>query len=366
MKEDAKAKNERMPSEQAVLDALRRVMDPDLHKDIVALEFVKELRVDGGNVSFTIELTTPACPVKQELEQQARTAVLSVEGVRNVEVRMTSRVSAGRTGSRQEVTGVKNIIAVGSGKGGVGKSTVTVNLAVALARTGAQVGLLDADIYGPNIPLMIGIEGQPRAVNKRIQPLANFGVKVMSMGFLAAQDTPVIWRGPMLHNVIQQFVRQVDWGELDYLLVDLPPGTGDVQLSLTQTVPLMGAIVVTTPQDVALQDARKAIMMFRQVRVEILGIVENMSYFECPNCSTRTDIFNHGGGAATALQYDVPFLGEVPLALGIRQAGDEGKPIVLHGSASAAGEAFERIAANVAAQVSIANLAAGANTVVIE
>ncbi len=358
-------KKERTPEELAILDALRSVMDPDLHKDIVALDFVKDLRVDRGNVSFTIELTTPACPVKQELEQQARAAAMSVEGVRNVDIRMSSKVSAGRTGSRQEVPGVKNIVAVGSGKGGVGKSTVTVNLAVALARTGARVGLLDADIYGPNIPLMIGIEGQPRAVNQRIQPLTNFDVKVMSMGFLASQDTPVIWRGPMLHNVIQQFVHQVDWGELDYLLVDLPPGTGDVQLSLTQTVPLMGAIVVTTPQDVALQDARKAIMMFRQVRVEILGIVENMSYFECPNCETRTHIFHHGGGAATALQYDVPFLGEVPLALGIRQAGDDGKPIVLGDPGSAAGQAFEQIAANVAAQVSIANLS-GANQVVIE
>jgi ATP-binding protein involved in chromosome partitioning len=344
------------PLEQGILDALRTVKDPDLHRDIVTLGFVKDLKADQGKVSFTIELTTPACPAKKQLEEQARQAVLQVKGVSDVEILMSSRVAAAKQGAgRQEIPGVKNIVAVGSGKGGVGKSTVTVNLAVALADSGAKVGLLDADIYGPNVPLMIGITGQPRAENDKIQPLANFGVKVMSMGFLAAEDTPMIWRGPMLHNVIQQFIRQVDWGELDYLLVDLPPGTGDVQLSLTQTVPLMGAVVVTTPQDVALQDARKAIMMFRQVRVEILGLVENMSYFECPKCSTRTNIFNHGGGELTARKYEVPFLGEVPLSVGIREGGDKGKPIVLAEPASPAGKAFAQIAANVAAQVSIAN-----------
>ena len=345
------------PLEQKVLDALRSVKDPDLHKDIVSLNFIKDLKVEPNRASFTIELTTPACPVKKQMEDQAREAVLRVKGIREVDIRMSASVTAGRRGAaKQEIAGVRNIIAVGSGKGGVGKSTVTVNLAVALARAGAKVGLMDADIYGPNIPLMIGITGQPHAVNERIQPLANFGVKVMSMGFLTGQDTPVIWRGPMLHNVIQQFVRQVDWGELDYLLVDLPPGTGDVQLSLTQTVPLMGAVVVTTPQDVALQDARKAIMMFRQVHVEILGIVENMSYFECPKCGTHTNIFNHGGGAATARKYDVPFLGEVPISVGIREGGDDGRPIVLSDSESQSGRAFAQIASNVAAQVSIANV----------
>ncbi len=342
--------------EHEVLDALRLVKDPDLHKDIVALNFIKNLKIAEGKVSFTIELTTPACPVKQEMENQARAAVMRVKGVHEVDIQMSSRVAAARGGlGKQEIVGVKNIVAVGSGKGGVGKSTVTANLAVALAKAGAKVGLLDADIYGPNIPLMMGITGQPLAINQRIQPLTRFDVKVMSMGFLASEDTPLIWRGPMLHNVIQQFVRQVDWGELDYLMVDLPPGTGDVQLSLTQTVPLMGAVVVTTPQDVALQDARKAIMMFRQVRVEILGIVENMSYFECPNCSTRTPIFNHGGGRITAEKYEVPFLGEVPLDLGIREGGDKGTPIVLSKSSSPAGKAFAQVAANVAAQVSIAN-----------
>ncbi len=342
--------------ELAVLEALRTIKDPDLHKDIVALNFVKNLRALDGRVSFTIELTTPACPVKKDMERWAREAVGKIAGVREVEIQMTSAVTTGsQVAGKQSIPGVKNIIAVGSGKGGVGKSTVTVNLAVALAGTGARVGLMDADVYGPNIPLMLGVSGQPRAVENRIKTLSNYGVCVMSMGFLAAEDTPLIWRGPMLHSVIQQFVRQVDWGNLDYLLIDLPPGTGDVQLSLTQTVPLMGAVVVSTPQDVALLDARKAIQMFRQVRVEILGIVENMSYFQCPNCQHRTNVFSHGGGVETAAKYGVPFLGEVPLDIAVREGGDAGKPIVLSAPDSPAAKAFSQIAANVAAQVSIAN-----------
>jgi ATP-binding protein involved in chromosome partitioning len=349
--------NDRTPLEQAVLNALRTVMDPDLHKDIVTLNFVKDLRIDDGNVSFAIELTTPACPMKKEMEQWAREAVLKVNGVRDVQIQMTSAVPKGTAGAgKQSIDGVKNIVAVGSGKGGVGKSTVTVNLAVALAQAGAKVGLMDADIYGPNVPLMMGIVGRPHAIDDRIQTLSNYGVRVMSMGFLTGDDTPLIWRGPMLHSVIQQFLRQVDWGELDYLLIDLPPGTGDVQLSITQTVPLMGAIVVSTPQDVALQDARKAILMFRQVRVDILGIVENMSYFQCPKCNERTHIFSHGGGATTAANYGVPFLGEVPLNVSLREGGDRGKPIVAADPDSPVAQAFKQIAEKVAAQVSIANL----------
>lgn len=342
--------------EKAVLEALRQVTDPDLHRDIVALDFVKDLRVDRGRVTFTLELTTPACPVRKELEEQARGAVLGVDGIRSVEVNLTSRVPESPAGGRQAVAGVKNIIAVGSGKGGVGKSTVTVNLAVALANTGAKVGLLDADVYGPNVPMMLGIAGRPHAVDNRIQPLSNYGVSVMSMGFLTTDDTPVIWRGPMLHSVITQFVRQVDWGELDYLLVDLPPGTGDVQLTLTQTVPLMGAVVVSTPQDVALQDARKAILMFRQVRVEVLGIVENMSYFECPRCHERTEVFSHGGGETTATRYEVPFLGEIPLDVSIRLGGDSGKPIVAGMPDSPVAHAFVAIAGSVARRISTVNL----------
>ena len=354
------------PSEKSILDALRTVKDPDLHKDIVTLNFIKDLTIEGGKVSFTIELTTPACPVKDQMQQWARKAVLKVEGVSEVDIRMTASVSRGAgAAGKQDIEGVKNIIAVGSGKGGVGKSTVTVNLAVALAQTGASVGLLDADIYGPNVPMMMGISGRPYAVEDRIQPLSNYGVRVMSMGFLTSDDTPLIWRGPMLHNVIQQFLRQVDWGQLDYLLIDLPPGTGDVQLSLTQTVPLMGAIVVSTPQDVALQDARKAILMFKQVRVEVLGIVENMSYFQCPKCNERTHIFSHGGGADTAAKFGVPFLGEVPLNISVREGGDAGKPVVAGDIGSPAAKAFTEIAEKVAVRVSIANLS-NSNTMIIE
>jgi len=358
--------NDHTALEQAVLNALRTVNDPDLNKDIVTLNFVKDLKIDSGIASFTIELTTPACPVRNEMKQWARDAVLGVKGIRDVKIQMTSAVSHGPAAvGKQAIEGVKNIVAVGSGKGGVGKTTVTVNLAVSLAQTGAAVGLLDADIYGPNVPLMMGIEGRPHAIEDRIQTLSNYGVRVMSMGFLTSDDTPLIWRGPMLHSVIQQFIRQVDWGELDYLLIDLPPGTGDVQLSLTQTVPLMGAIVVSTPQDVALQDARKAIQMFRQVHVEVLGIVENMSYFQCPHCSERTHIFSHGGGAATAAKYDVPFLGEVPINVSIREGGDAGKPVVAMEPGSTGAQAFAQIAERVAAQVSIANLNSQ-NTMIIE
>ncbi len=341
-----------------MLKALETVQDPDLNRDIVSLNFIKNLKVENGTASFTIELTTPACPVKKEMEQWAREAVLKVDGIREVQIQMSSAVpkGAGAGEGKQSIDGVKNIVAVGSGKGGVGKSTVTVNLAVALAQSGAKVGLMDADIYGPNVPLMMGISGQPHAIDNRIQTLSNYGVRVMSMGFLTDDDTPLIWRGPMLHNVIQQFIRQVDWGELDYLLIDLPPGTGDVQLSITQTVPLTGAVVVSTPQDVALQDARKAIFMFRQVRVEVLGIVENMSYFQCPGCGERTHIFGHGGAAATAGKFGVPFLGEVPLASALREGGDSGKPIVAGDPDSPTARAFVQIAQKVAARVSVANL----------
>ena len=354
------------PVEKAVIEALRSVKDPDLRRDVVSLNFIKNLKVEGGKASFTLELTTPACPARKDMEQSAREAVLKVAGIREVDVRVTAAVTAGgQATGKQTIPGVKNIIAVGSGKGGVGKSTVTANLAVALAQTGASVGLMDSDVYGPNIPLMMGITGRPRAIENRIQPLSNYGVRVMSMGFLTDEDTPLIWRGPMLHSVIQQFVRQVDWGDLDYLLVDLPPGTGDVQLSLTQTVPLMGAVVVSTPQDVALQDARRAILMFRQVRVEILGIIENMSYFQCPHCNQRTEIFSHGGGSATAAKYGVPFLGEVPLDVAVRKGGDKGRPIVLADAGSPVSKAFCEIAGNVAAQVSIAN-SRGLSTMIIE
>jgi len=240
------------------------------------------------------------------------------------------------------IPGVKNLIAVGSGKGGVGKTTVAVNLAIALARSGQKVGLLDADVYGPNVPLMMGVRAQPHAIGERIQPIEKNGVRIMSMGFLNPGDKPLVWRGPMLHSVIQQFLRSVDWGELDYLVIDLPPGTGDVQLSLIQTAPLTGAVVVTTPSDVSLEDARKAINMFQQVRVPLLGVVENMSYLECPHCKERIDVFSHGGGKKTAEMMNVPFLGELPLDPAVRIGGDSGQPVTLGDTGAAPFEAIAR------------------------
>ena len=347
---------DKTPQDREVFEALGTVMDPDLNRDIVSLNFVKDLEIDGGAVSFTIELTTPACPMKKEMERMAHDAVKAVPGVKSVKINMTASVTKSAVEKeKQAIEDVRNVIAVGSGKGGVGKSTVTVNLAIALAQSGATVGILDADIYGPNIPLMMGITGRSYTIGERIQTLANYGVRLMSMGFLTDEDdTPIIWRGPMLHSVIRQFIRQVEWGELDYLLIDLPPGTGDVQLSLTQTVPLTGAIVVSTPQDVALQDARKAIQMFRQLNVTVLGLVENMSYFECPKCGEISYIFSHGG-AETAGIYRVPFLGDVPLTAVLREGGDTGKPVVAMSPEAPAAEAFRRIASLAAAQVSIVN-----------
>ena len=252
----------------------------------------------------------------------------------------------------QALPGVRNVVAVGSGKGGVGKTTISVNLAVALARTGYKVGLLDADIYGPNVPLMIGTSATPKLVgDNRIVPLEQFGLKVLSVGFLNPGDKPLIWRGPMLHQILRQFLQQVEWGELDYLVIDLPPGTGDVAISLIQTVPVTGAIVVSTPSDVALQDARKAIEMFRQVKVEILGIVENMSFFICPHCHQEIDIFSTGGGERTATQFGVPFLGKIELDPDIRKGGDSGRPIVLEGDASPHAQSFFAFAKQVAARV---------------
>jgi ATP-binding protein involved in chromosome partitioning len=285
--------------------------------------------------------------------------LLKLEGIREVRIKTESSVPKARDlQARAPIPGVKNIVAVASGKGGVGKTTVAVNIAVALARMGAAVGLMDSDVYGPNVPRMLGIQGSPRAVGDRIQPLEGLGLRVMSMGFLNPGDRPLIWRGPMLHSVIQQFLRNVDWGELDYLILDLPPGTGDVQLTLTQTVPLSGGVVVTTPSDVALEDARKAIEMFRQVKVEVLGIVENMSYFICPHCSERIEIFSHGGGKKTSEDFDIPFLGEVALNPEVRAGGDNGSPVAARGPESPEARSFYEIASQVAARVSVVNLTA--------
>jgi len=340
-----------------VLDALRTVQDPDLHKDIVALDFVKEVKIEGGEVDFTIELTTPACPVRDEMKAEAERKVAALPGVSAARARMTANVRARGGFGRQEVPGIRNILAVGAGKGGVGKSTTSVNLALALQSKGARVGLMDADVYGPNIPQMLGVADQPEVTeDRKMVPPEAHGIKVMSMGMLVPPDQPVIWRGPMLHGAVQQFMRDVQWGELDYLVVDLPPGTGDVSLSMAQSVPVAGAVVVTTPQGVSVSDVRKAVMMFRQLNIPVLGVVENMSYFLCGHCGERTEIFGHGGGRAMAEDMGIAFLGEVPIDVRVRKGGDEGRPIVVEAPDAPAAKGFFEVAGRVAAQVSIQNM----------
>ncbi len=341
-------------TQEQVLEVLRTVQDPDLHKDIVALGFVKDVKIDAGRVDFTIELTTPACPVRDEMKAEAEQKVAALPGVTVARAQMTANVRARGGFGRQAIEGIRNILAVGAGKGGVGKSTTSVNIAVALARKGARVGLMDADVYGPNIPQMLGITAAPEvSEEKKIVPPEAHGIKVISMGMLVAPDQPVIWRGPMLHGAVQQFMRDVVWGELDYLIVDLPPGTGDVSLSLSQSVPVAGAVVVTTPQGVSVSDVRKAVAMFRQLNIPLLGVVENMSYFVCGHCNERTEIFGHGGGKRMAEELSVPFLGEVPIDTRVRSGGDEGAPIVSLAPDAAAAQAFVDVAGKVAAQISI-------------
>ncbi len=344
-------------TEQNILEALRAVKDPDLHRDIVALNFVKNVAVSGSDVRLTIELTTPACPVREELKADAERALRqTIEGMGRVDIQMTSKVLSHENAQKaQLLPGVKNTVAVASGKGGVGKSTVAVNLAVSLARDGARVGLVDADVYGPSIPLMMGITGRPQVRNQRLQPMENWGVKVMSIGFLVDPMQAVIWRGPMASGAVKQFMSDVDWGELDYLVFDLPPGTGDIQLTLVQSLPLTGAVIVTTPQDISLADARKAYAMFGKVNVPILGIVENMSYFVCTHCGQREDIFDNGGGRKAAEELGVPFLGEIPIYTSIRMSGDTGKPIVADPRYEGQAQMISGIARAMAAQVSIQN-----------
>ena len=340
----------------AVLNALRAVVDPDIRRDIVTLGLVKDLSISNGNVSFTIELTTPACPVKERLREQATAVVQALGGVGRVEVQLTANVrsaSAPETG-RPPLPGVKNVIAVGAGKGGVGKTTVAVNLALALAKCGARVGLLDGDIYGPNVPLMLGLTAQLTTDGKQIVPAEKYGVQVVSIGFLTQDDAPIIWRGPMLHGAIQQFFKEVAWRDLDYLIVDMPPGTGDVALSMSQTVPVVGSIVVTTPQQVSLADSRRAVKMYQKLNIPTLGIVENMSYYQCTNCHHEADIFGHGGGEKLAADLSIPFLGRLPVYQPIREGSDSGVPLVVAEPSSAASAAFMTLAERAAAQVSIA------------
>ncbi|HNE44919.1 MAG TPA: Mrp/NBP35 family ATP-binding protein [Chitinophagales bacterium] len=351
-------------SEADILKALSNVDDPDLHKDIVSLGMVKDITIDGTHIRFTVELTTPACPMKEEIRRACVNAVkLLVSKEAEVDVNMSARVSSIRGNQEQLLPGVKNIIAVCSGKGGVGKSTVSVNLALGLAKTGAKVGIMDADIYGPSIPVMMGLkDAQPRVeeVNGKpmMIPLEAHGIKALSIGFLVDETQAVVWRGPMVSSALRQFVTDCIWGELDYLIIDLPPGTGDIHLTLVQTVPVTGAVIVTTPQEVALADARKAVGMFRlpNINVPVIGVVENMAWFtpeELPE--NKYFIFGTGGGTQLAKEYDVPLLAHIPLVQGIREGGDNGKPAILRNDIPVLTEAFDTLINNTARYISIRN-----------
>ncbi len=341
-----------------IRQALTQVEEPELHKDIVSLKMVKGISIENGKIHISIELTTPACPLKDEIQKRVENAVKALPGVKNISIEMTSRVPEARAVSgKLPIEGVKNVVAVYACKGGVGKSTVASNLAVALSLKGAQVGILDADIYGPNMPIMMGVNMRPQASEKpgKIAPLIAHNTKVMSIGFLMDASTPVIWRGPMVHGAVQQLLRETDWGALDYLVVDLPPGTGDAQLTLIQSVPIAGVVFVTTPQQVSLADSLKGIQMFRKLNVPILGLVENMSGFTCPHCGTVTNIFSKDGGKSEASEFSLPFLGSIPIEPAITAAGDTGVPIVRSHPESASGKAFLHLAELVAANLSVAH-----------
>jgi ATP-binding protein involved in chromosome partitioning len=345
-----------MPTNQQVLEALGQIHDPDLGRDVVSLGMIKELAIDpAGRVSFTFELTTPACPVRDRFKSQAQDFVGAIPGVSGVDVRMTANVRPAfmRPKPSEILPGVKQTIAVASGKGGVGKSTVAVNLAAALRKAGADVGLLDADIYGPSVPAMTGSKKSPEQVNGHLMPIDAHGLKVMSFGQIYPGSEPTIYRGPMVGKAIEAMMTQVDWGRLDYLVIDLPPGTGDASLTLAQAVPLTGVAIVCTPQDVATDIAVKALQMFRKLNVTPLGLIENMSWYVCPECGHRHDIFGHGGAEAAARKYGVPFLGAVPLEESIREDADAGTPVVISRPESAGAKAFVEIASQVAARTSI-------------
>jgi len=344
------------PTNQQVLEALSTIQDPDLGRDVVALGMIKDLAVDpAGRVSFTFELTTPACPVRDRFKSQAQDAVMALGGVSAVDVRMTANVRPAfmRPKPSEILPGVKQTIAIASGKGGVGKSTVAVNLAAALRKSGAAVGLLDADIYGPSVPAMTGSRTTPEQSNGLLMPIDAHGLKVMSFGQIYPGDQPTIYRGPMVGKAIEAMMTQVDWGRLDYLVIDLPPGTGDASLTLAQAVPLTGVAIVCTPQDVAIEIAVKALQMFRKLNVTPLGLIENMSWYVCPECGHRHDIFGHGGAEAAARKLGVPFLGAIPLEESIREDADAGTPVVISRPDSAGAKAFTEIASQVAARTSI-------------
>jgi ATP-binding protein involved in chromosome partitioning len=341
-------------TETAVLDVLRQVQEPELGGDLVTRNMVKDLRIDGAAVAFTIELTTPACPLKDEIEADVRTKMAPL-GVTTIDINWSAMVRrAAPSQPQQLVPGVKNIIAVASGKGGVGKSTVSVNLAVALAQSGASVGLLDADITGPNIPMMLGVDGQPKASeSNKITPLERHGVKVISIQFFVPEGQPIVWRGPLVGGAIQQFLRDVEWGDLDYLVIDLPPGTSDAQLTLAQAVPISGTVLVTTPQEVALADVAKALAMLKRMSVPVIGVIENMTGFVCSHCGEVTEIFGRGGGERFAQQHGLEYLGGIPLDVTVRQGGDVGVPAVAQREPGPAAEALHHLAQIVAARMSV-------------
>jgi ATP-binding protein involved in chromosome partitioning len=344
------------------MSALRTVNDPDLRKDLVTLGMIRDLEIHDGTVSLRVMLTTPACPLKGKIEADVRAALQSVHGVKTINVKMDAEVRKSAAMASNSIEGVAHIIAVSSGKGGVGKSTVAVNLAAALALEGARVGLMDADVYGPNVPTMMGVTEEPKVENdpvkgERFSPPSAHGVKVMSMGFLIPNDQPAVWRGPMLHSVVQQFCHKVNWGTLDYLVVDMPPGTGDVQLSLAQLVPVTGAVLVSTPQEVSMQDVRRAFHMFEKVRVPVMGVVENMSWFKCDGCEKKHFIFGNAGGQEggklLAKKLKTEVLAQLPIQQGVRQGGDEGVPIVIREPKSEVALEFRQLARKVAQQASI-------------
>ncbi|PBO83419.1 MAG: chromosome partitioning protein [Nitrosopumilales archaeon] len=339
-----------------VINKLSTVIDPDLNKDIVSMGMIKDLDLNSGNLKFTLELTTPACPFNEEIEADVRKAIDELDGIKNLDMNVTAKVMEGRSLDADEsMKTVKNIIAVASGKGGVGKSTVALNLALALSRTGAKVGLLDADIYGPSIPLMLGMKNAAMQVeDKKLQPPESNGIKVVSFGFFAEQEhQAAIYRGPIISGIVKQFLVDTNWTDLDYLIVDLPPGTGDIPLTLAQTIPITGILVVTTPQDVASSVASKAIGMFDKLNVPMLGVVENMSYFECSKCNEKHYIFGKGGAEKISKKHNMPFLGSIPLNSGIMEGSDLGKPVMITQPDSPSAEAFTAAAKNVAAQCSI-------------
>ena len=343
--------------ENSILEILDKIQEPDLEKDLGTLNVIKDIKIHGTDVEFTLQLTTPLFEsLTKELRKSAENALKAIPEISKVNIHFTSQITSGSSQTKDNlIPQIKNTIAVSSGKGGVGKSSVTTNLAVALSQAGASVGILDADVYGPNIPLMMGTKKPPVNQAKKLLPAESHNVQIMSMGFLVPDDQPVVWRGPMIHGAIQQFLRDVAWGNLDYLFVDLPPGTGDAQLSIVQLVPLTGAVIVTTPQDVALLDSKKGLLMFEKVHVPLFGIVENMSVFVCPHCQEPTNIFSRGGGLEASKKLGVPFLGEIPIDPAIREGGDKGTPLVVSHPSSPQSEIFRGIARTLAAKISSLN-----------